>query len=243
MDEVILLLARADSRPKFAFMVRLISFEGGDGSGKTTQLKLLDNYLASSGKLCLSTREPGGTTLGEMIRKILLEAGKVEIAYPTELFLYLADRAQHVHEVIRPALASGTLVLCDRFTDSTLAYQGYGRGVDLGMLRRLNEVASGGITPDITFLLDCPVELGLSRAEERSSIIHSQSSATEDRASRAEDRFEREEVEFHERVRKGFLELARTEPGRIHVLDASRAVRDLHEEIRKIVDEKLANGE
>ena len=224
-------------------MIRLISFEGGDGSGKSTQLRLLEQYLAGRGRGCLGTREPGGTNLGKMIRRVLLQAGTEEISSPTELFLYLADRAQHVHEVIRPALASGTLVLCDRFTDSTLAYQGYGRGVDLGMLRRLNEVASGGITPDITFLLDCPVELGLSRAEERSSIIHSQSSATEDRASRAEDRFEREEVEFHERVRKGFLELARTEPDRIHVLDASRAVRDLHEEIRKIVDEKLANGE
>ncbi|MBI2209133.1 MAG: dTMP kinase [Deltaproteobacteria bacterium] len=237
-------------------MIRLISFEGGDGSGKSTQLRLLERYLAGRGRGCLGTREPGGTALGEMIRQVLLTEdvrGEAKgdpspltpyaICPPTELFLYLADRAQHVHEVIRPALASGTLVLCDRFTDSTLAYQGYGRGVDLGMLRRVNEVASGGITPDITFLLDCPVELGLSRAEERSSIIHSQSSAREDRASRMEDRFEREEVAFHERVRKGFLELARTEPGRIHVLDASRAVRDLHEEIRKIIDEKLANGE
>ena len=236
------MLARADSRPKFAFMVRLISFEGGDGSGKTTQLKLLDNYLASRGKLCLSTREPGGTTLGEMIRKILLEAGKVEIAYPTELFLYLADRAQHVHEVIRPALASGRLVLCDRFTDSTLAYQGYGRGVDLDMLRRLNQVASHGITPDVTFLLDCPVEVGLSRARGRSSIIYSQSSKMEDGGSRIEDRFEREKADFHERVRRGFLELARAEPQRIYVLDASRLTEEVHHEIKKIVDEKLRDG-
>jgi len=234
MDEVILLLARADSRPKFAFMVRLISFEGGDGSGKTTQLKLLDNYLASRGKLCLSTREPGGTTLGEMIRKILLEAGKVEIAYPTELFLYLADRAQHVHEVIRPALASGRLVLCDRFTDSTLAYQGYGRGVDLDMLRRLNQVASHGITPDVTFLLDCPVEVGLSRTAQRNMNLKSGGSR--------EDRFEQERADFHERVRRGFLELARAEPKRIYVFDASRAIQLLHEQIKKIVDEKLRDG-
>ena len=234
MDEVILLLARADSRPKFAFMVRLISFEGGDGSGKTTQLKLLDNYLASRGKLCLSTREPGGTTLGEMIRKILLEAGKVEIAYPTELFLYLADRAQHVHEVIRPALASGRLVLCDRFTDSTLAYQGYGRGVDLDMLRRLNQVASHGITPDVTFLLDCPVEVGLSRTAQRNMNLKSGGSR--------EDRFEQERADFHERVRRGFLELARAEPQRIYVLDASRPTEEVHHEIKKIVDEKLRDG-
>ena len=228
------MLARADSQPKFAFMVCLISFEGGDGSGKTTQLKLLDNYLASRGKSCLSTREPGGTTLGEMIRKILLEAGKVEIASPTELFLYLADRAQHVHEVIRPALASGRLVLCDRFTDSTLAYQGYGRGVDLDMLRRLNQVASHGITPDVTFLLDCPVEVGLSRTAQRNMNLKSGGSR--------EDRFEQERADFHERVRRGFLELARAEPQRIYVLDASRPTEEVHHEIKKIVDEKLRDG-
>ncbi|MBI3059750.1 MAG: dTMP kinase [Deltaproteobacteria bacterium] len=215
-------------------MVCLISFEGGDGSGKTTQLKLLDNYLASRGKLCLSTREPGGTTLGEMIRKILLEAGKVEIASPTELFLYLADRAQHVHEVIRPALASGRLVLCDRFTDSTLAYQGYGRGVDLDMLRRLNQVASHGITPDVTFLLDCPVEVGLSRTAQRNMNLKSGGSR--------EDRFEQERADFHERVRRGFLEMARVEPKRIYVLDASRPTEEVHHEIKKIVDEKLRDG-
>lgn len=220
-------------------MIRLISFEGGDGSGKTTQLRLLEKYLASHGKVCLSTREPGGTTLGEMIRRLLLEAGTGEISSPTELFLYLADRAEHVHEVIRPALASGTLILCDRFTDSTLAYQGYGRGVDLGMLRRLNEIASGGITPDMTFLLDCPVEVGLSRTRERSSMVDKQSSKIEDRGSRIEDRFEREKVEFHQRVRKGFLELARTEPGRIYVLDASSPIQEVHEEIKRIVDERL----
>ena len=216
-------------------MIRLISFEGGDGSGKTTQLKLLEKHRSAHGQTCLGTREPGGTALGEMIRQLLLEAGKEEISFPTELFLYLADRAQHVQEVIRPALASGIIVLCDRFTDSTLAYQGYGRGVDLDMLRRLNEVASPGITPDLTFLLDCPVEVGLSRTAQR--IVNQTS------GKRREDRFEREKVEFHERVRAGFLELARAEPKRIVILDASRAIQEVHEEIRKIVDEKLANGQ
>ncbi len=239
-------------------MVRLISFEGGDGSGKTTQLRLLEKHLASHGKVCLSTREPGGTTLGEMIRRLLLTGdvrGEAKgdpspltpyaISPPTELFLYLADRAEHVHEVIRPALASGTLVLCDRFTDSTLAYQGYGRGVDLGMLRRFNEIASGGITPDLTFLLDCPVEVGLSRTKARklASLKAGKPPSLPASQPPSQDRFEREKVEFHQRVRKGFLELARTEPGRIYVLDASRSVQDVHEEIRKIVDEKLANGE
>lgn len=215
-------------------MVRLISFEGGDGSGKTTQLKLLEKYLSAHGQTCLGTREPGGTALGEMIRQLLLEAGKEEISFPTELFLYLADRAQHVQKVIRPALASGTIVLCDRFTDSTLAYQGYGRGVELDMLRRLNEVASPGITPDLTFLLDCPVEVGLPRTAQR--IVNQTS------GKRREDKFEREKVEFHERVRAGFLELARAEPKRIVILDASRALQEVHKEIRKIVDEKLRDG-
>jgi len=169
--------------------------------------------------------------LGEMIRQVLLEAGKEEISSPTELFLYLADRAQHVHEVIRPALASGRLVLCDRFTDSTLAYQGYGRGVGLDLLRRLNQVASFGITPDLTFLLDCPVEVGLSRTAQRVVDLKS--------GEKREDRFEREKTEFHEKVRTGFLELARSEPKRIYVLNASRSIQDVHDEIKRVVDRAL----
>ncbi len=214
-------------------MVRLITFEGGDGSGKTTQLRLLESYLSYQSKPCLCTREPGGTTLGKMIRRVLLEAGNVEISSPAELFLYLADRAQHVHEVIRPALASGKLILCDRFTDSTLAYQGYGRGIDLLMLRQLNQVASHGIQPHLTFLLDCPVEVGLSRTAKR--ILENQS------AKGREDRFEQERLEFHERVRRGFLELAEKEPERFFVVDASRSIQEVHGEIRRIVDKKL-NG-
>lgn len=210
-------------------MIGLITFEGGDGSGKSTQLRRLEAYLTGRGRPCLCTREPGGTTLGKLIRQALLEAGREEISSPTELFLYLADRAQHVREVIRPAIASGRLVLCDRFTDSTLAYQGYGRGVDLEMLRQLNRVAGDGITPDLTFLLDCPVEVGLSRTSQRV-------------AKRKEDRFEREKIEFHERVRRGFLELARVESERIHVLDATGSVQQVHEEIRKIVDKKLRDS-
>ncbi len=212
-------------------MVSLISFEGGDGSGKTTQVKLLEDYLASQGKICLGTREPGGTTLGRMIRQALLEVGREEISSPTELFLYLADRAQHVQEVIQPALKSGRLVLCDRFTDSTMAYQGYGRGVDLDILRQLNQVASFGITPDLTFLLDCPVEVGLARTIQR--VVEQRSDK------RRQDRFERERVDFHERVRRGFLELARAEPKRICVLDASRSTLEVHEEIKKIVAQKI----
>ena len=209
----------------------MISFEGGDGSGKSTQVRLLEGYLSGRGQLCVCTREPGGTRLGKMIRKVLLEAGDEKISSQTELFLYLADRAQHVQEIIEPALAGGRLVLCDRFTDSTLAYQGYGRGVDLGMLRQMNAIASRGLAPDLTFLLDCPVELGLSRTARR---------AEEQRpAEGREDRFEREEIEFHERVRQGFVELARAEQDRFSVLDASRSIGELQEQIQGILEKKL----
>jgi dTMP kinase len=212
-------------------VIHFISFEGGDGSGKSTQLRLLADYLSSQGRACLCTREPGGTNLGRMIRKVLLEVRDESISSQTELFLYLADRAQHIQEVVQPALAGGKIVLCDRFTDSTLAYQGYGRGADLRLLREMNFMAGGGIIPDLTFLLDCPVDLALSRTARR---IQTQRS-TESR----EDRFESEDIGFHERVRRGFKELAQTEPERIRVLDAACSVEEVHEQIRAIVESKL----
>jgi dTMP kinase len=211
-------------------MIRFITFEGGDGSGKTTQVKALESHLTASGKSCLSTREPGGTSLGELIRQVLLEVGKQPITSPTELFLYLADRAQHIHEVIIPALEQGKIVLCDRHTDSTLAYQGYGRGIDLGLLRSLNDIASQGIKPDLTLLFDCPVEIGLSRTAQRQSQTAS---------GRNEDRFEREKIEFHERVRAGFLELARAEPRRFRIIDAARPAEEVGQEIKNIIDGEL----
>ncbi|HEX9271111.1 MAG TPA: dTMP kinase [Candidatus Binatia bacterium] len=211
-------------------MIRFITFEGGDGSGKTTQLKALESHLTASGKSCLSTREPGGTSLGELIRQVLLEVGKQPITSPTELFLYLADRAQHIHEVIIPALEQGKIVLCDRHTDSTLAYQGYGRGIDLGLLRSLNDIASQGIKPDLTLLFDCPVEIGLSRTAQRQSQTAS---------GRNEDRFEREKIEFHERVRAGYLELARAEPHRFRIIDAARSAKEVGREIKNIIDGEL----
>jgi dTMP kinase len=211
-------------------MIRFITFEGGDGSGKTTQVKALESHLTASGKSCLSTREPGGTSLGELIRQVLLEVGKQPITSPTELFLYLADRAQHIHEVIIPALEQGKIVLCDRHTDSTLAYQGYGRGIDLGLLRSLNDIASQGIKPDLTLLFDCPVEIGLSRTAQRQSQTAS---------ARNEDRFEREKIEFHERVRAGFLELARAEPRRFRIIDAARPAEEVGQEIKNIIDGEL----
>ena len=212
-------------------MIRFITFEGGDGTGKTTQLEALENYLTARGLSCISTREPGGTSLGKLIRQVLLEAGKQPIASPTELFLYLADRAQHIHEIIISALQQGKIVLCDRHTDSTLAYQGYGRGIDLTLLRSLNDIASSGIKPDLTFLLDCPVQTGLSRTDQRKSRSVS--------GLNREDRFEREDVQFHERVRAGFLELAQAEPCRFRVVDASRPAAEVAKEIQKIIDREL----
>jgi dTMP kinase len=212
-------------------MIRLITFEGGDGTGKTTQLKSLENHLGARGIGCTSTREPGGTSLGKLVRQVLVEVSEQPITSPTELFLYLADRAQHVREVIIPALKTGRVVLCDRYTDSTLAYQGYGRGIDLHLLQTLNTIASEDIRPDLTFLLDCPVEVGLSRTAQRK--------LRRSRGAKTEDRFEREEMEFHKRVRQGFLELARAEPDRIHVIDASRSMQEVTEAIEKVVDQKL----
>lgn len=210
-------------------MVRFITFEGGDGTGKTTQIRSAENHFRGHNRSCASTREPGGTELGTLIRKVLLEVGERDIAAPAELYLYLADRAQHVQQVIAPALAEGKIVLCDRFTDSTLAYQGYGRGMDLEWLRRLNAEASGGLCPDLTLLFDCPPEAGLARAAGR-----------RDRPGEAsEDRFEREELDFHRRIRGGFLELARQEPRRFRVIDASLSISAVAHRVREILDEEL----
>ena len=202
-------------------MVRFITFEGGDGTGKTTQLRALESHLRGLNRSCVLTREPGGTALGRMLRNVLLEVGDEEIAASSELFLYLADRAQHVKQIIAPALSGGKIVLCDRFSDSTLAYQGYGRGLDLDWLRRLNDTATEGLRPDMSFLLDCPVDVGLARAARRGA---------------REDRFERENLEFHEKVRQGFLALARAEPKRFRVVDASRPVAEVAKQIRAIID-------
>jgi dTMP kinase len=212
-------------------MIRFITLEGGDGTGKTTQLKALQHHLESQGRRCVVTREPGGTSLGRLIRQALLEAGKEPIAPTAELFLYLADRAQHVQDIILPAIKDGKIVLCDRYTDSTLAYQGYGRGISMEILRRLNAVADQGVQPDLTLLLDCPVELGLARTANRQLEIGADCGR--------EDRFEREKLEFHEKVRAGFLDLARAEPRRFRILDAAQPAAEVAREIRDIVDREL----
>lgn len=212
-------------------MVRFITFEGGDGSGKTTQLKRLEAWLKFQGWACVVTREPGGTALGQTLRKLLLEVAETPVVPAAELFLYLADRAQHVQEVIRPALDRGDIVLCDRYTDSTLAYQGYGRGIDLNVLRQQNALAHGGLAPDLTLLFDSPVQIGLSRTARR----HAESASSLG----AEDRFEREKIEFHEKLRAGFLEMAHAEPGRFRVLDATRSIEEIAQEVQAIIEREL----
>lgn len=196
-----------------------ITFEGIEGSGKSTQLARLAASLRNRGFTLTATREPGGTPAGERIRRILTDPAGPPLCAITELFLYLADRTQHVRETVRPALAAGHVVLCDRFSDSTIAYQGYGRGEDLEMVRRLDAIARDGCAPDLTFVLGCPVHVGLERTRGRPS------------SGPREDRFENESTTFHERVRAGFLELARAEPERFVVLDGTRRAEDLEREI------------
>jgi len=210
-------------RPRGVF----ITFEGIEGSGKTSQMALLREFLEGRGLRVQSTREPGGTLIADMIRNLLLSpqyGGKmVEL---TELFLIEACRAQHVHELIRPTLEAGTILLCDRFSDSTLAYQGYGRGMERDLILSLNHLASGGLCPDLTILLDCPVEVGLRRSWER---LHREANG------RAESRFEEEAVAFHERVRTGYRAIASQDAGRVKVVDGTRSPEVVQEEIRRIV--------
>ena len=179
-----------------------VTFEGGEGSGKTTQLKALLGHLRSVGREVVETRDPGGTAIGNQIRGLLLDGENARMDSLTELLLYEASRAQLVQEVVQPVLAAGRILLCDRFTDSTVAYQGYGRGLDLDLIGRLNASAARGIRPDLTFFLDLDPVVGLERVKRR---------LAPSRASR--DRLEDEALAFHERVRQGFRALAATRAG------------------------------
>lgn len=193
-----------------------VTFEGGEGSGKTTQLRLLANRLRASAEEVIETRDPGGTTIGKEIRTLLLSRESAPMSEAAELFLYEASRAQLVREVIVPALAREAVVLSDRFTDSTLAYQGFGRNLDLDLIRRLNQFATDGLRPDLTILLDLDPRIGLERCTW---------SARAEVASR--DRIEAEPLAFHQRVREGYLALARQEPGRIRLIDARLSVVEI----------------
>lgn len=203
-----------------------ITFEGIEGCGKTTQLRLLKERLEATGAKVTSTREPGGCPIADKMRAILLDADNSAITPLSELLLYAAARAQHVQEVIVPALERGEIVLCDRFTDATIAYQGHGRELDLATIAQLNGLATGGVEPSLTLLIDCPVQVGLSRALAR---IEATSGARE-------ERFELESVRFHERVRDGYLALAHAAPERFVVIDGSGDVA----QTEKLVIEALA---
>lgn len=194
----------------------LITFEGIEGCGKTTQLALAASALRQSGQPVLITREPGGTVIGDVIRALLLDTRRQEMTPLTELLLYAAARAQHVTEVIRPALERGDTVLVDRFADSTTAYQGAARQLDTALVHRLAQAATAGLQPHLTLVFDLPVTVGLARVAGRA---------------RGRDRLEQETAEFHERVRQAYVALARQHPQRIVVIDADRPVDQIHRDV------------
>lgn len=206
-----------------------ITFEGPEGGGKSTQITQLASWMREQGCDVLTTREPGGTRIGDGVRSLLLNPEHVEMQPQAEILLYSAARAQLVGEVIRPHLARDGVVLCDRYADSTLAYQGYGRQLDLGALRMITAFATGGLVPDLTICLDLPVLEGLKRKRAFARV-----------ASDDWNRIEREELEFHERVRAGYLELARMESERWWVVDARQSVEVAQAAIRTRVRQLLA---
>ena len=194
-----------------------ITFEGADGCGKTTQIELLDKYLRAAGRDTLLTREPGSRGLGEKLREILLNYDG-EVSPTAESFLFLADRAQHVDCIIKPALKEGKIVLCDRHTDSTVAYQGYGRELDITQINYLNNIATGGLKPDLTIVFDIDVETSLARVGKN------------------KDRMESAGVEFFNRVRYGYLDIARKEPDRVKVIDSSDTIENIHKKVLELVN-------
>jgi len=206
-----------------------ITFEGIEGSGKSTQIARLASRLQEAGRPVVVTREPGGCRVADAIRSILLSPEHAGMVPRAELLLYAAARAQHVEEVIRPALAAGRWVLCDRFVDATLAYQGYGRGLDPALIEQLNLLATGGLMPDLTLLLDLPAEDGLSRARERNAL----------RPESNDDRFEREAMDFHRKVRDGYLRLAEGE-SRFRRIEAGHSPERVQELVAAAVSSFIA---
>jgi len=200
-----------------------ISFEGIEGSGKTTQARLLRDYLKAKGYTVMLTKEPGGTRIGEKLRTLLLDAGHIEMDAVTELFLYAASRRQHTKELIIPGLDRGEVVITDRFIDSTKAYQGYARGIDILFIDSVNRAVTGGILPHLTLLLDVDVETGLRRNKAKQS-----------------DRIELEAAEFHSAVREGYLALQRENSGRIKLIDASGKPEETHKKVIEAVTAFLA---
>jgi len=201
---------------------RFVSFEGIEGCGKTTQIAVLSKLLTERGVAHSVTREPGGTAVGEGIRRILLNSETIHLTPAAELLLFYASRSQNILEKIEPALAQGEFVICDRFYHASMAYQGYGRGISVDFIDRLTDLVCGTCRPDVTILLDIDPESGLRRARARNS-----NSAID------EGRFEAEDVVFFTRIRDGYLELARREPERVRVIDARRTIEDVHSDILK----------
>ena len=206
-----------------------ITFEGGEGAGKTTQIKLLKSYLEDKDYHVLLTREPGGTPEAEKIRDLLVQRDGGEWTSEAETLLLFAARHMHVEKLIKPALSKGTIVLCDRFTDSTRAYQSYGHGMPLDYVERINSFVLNEFSPDITFILDIDPEEGLSRS--RSHL-----SQTSNAREQSEDRFEAMELDFHRNLRRGFLEIADKNPERCHVIDAKKHINDIHISVKEIID-------
>lgn len=200
---------------------RFITIEGIEGVGKTTNIEFIENYLRQRDIILLSTREPGGTPLAENIRTLLLDTREEKVDGVTELLLMFAARAQHVSTIIKPALARGEWVLCDRFTDSSYAYQGGGRKIPLQQIEQLEELVLGAFGPDLTIILDLPVEQGLQRAEQRS----------------AKDRFEQEEQMFFNRVRQVYLQRAKKYPLRCRLVETTPALEEVHKALAKVLDE------
>ncbi|HEY4213562.1 MAG TPA: dTMP kinase [Steroidobacteraceae bacterium] len=207
---------------------RFITLEGIEGAGKSTVARMVSEHLAARGIASRLTREPGGTPLAERVREIVLKRGTEHISSAGETLLMFAARSIHIENLIRPALARGEWVVCDRFTDATRAYQGSGRGVDSRTIEELARVATGGLEADCTLLLDLPVQLGLARARARSGA--------------AADRFEAEAETFFERVRAGYLELARREPQRVRIIDAAAALPDVQRQVITVLDELIAKS-
>jgi dTMP kinase len=206
---------------------KLITFEGIEGSGKSTQIKLVAEYLSRRNVSLVVTAEPSGTAIGRKIGSILFNREHNNMCAETEMFLFCAARSQHVREIIMPAIKQNKVVLCDRFSDATYAYQGAGRGLDNQFIKLINDYSSMLLKPDLTLLFDLPVEIGLQRANKRNDNLKESSSI---------DRFEKENMDFHRRIREGYLNILKNDPDRFRLIDANRDVETIQKDVRTYIN-------